>query len=73
MLREQYMRSGEGFVLVYDITNEATFRELMTFHERICLVKDTNTFPLVLPLFRPSQRFRNLLISSRWSWGTSAI
>ena len=49
VLREQYMRSGEGFVLVYDITNEATFRELMTFHERICLVKDTNTFPLVLP------------------------
>ena len=41
------MRSGEGFVLVYDITNEATFRELITFHERICLVKDTTTFPLV--------------------------
>eukprot|EP01085_Mycamoeba_gemmipara_P004571 Mycagemm_TRINITY_DN2518_c0_g1::TRINITY_DN2518_c0_g1_i1::g.4571::m.4571 type:complete len:194 gc:universal TRINITY_DN2518_c0_g1_i1:2-583(+) len=48
VLREQYMRSGEGFVLVYDITNEATFRELMTFHERICLVKDTNSFPLVV-------------------------
>lgn len=57
VLREQYMRSGEGFVLVYDITNEATFRELMTFHERICLVKDTNTFPLVLPFATDVRRF----------------
>ena len=30
-MREQYMRTGEGFLLVYSITSRQSFDEIMTF------------------------------------------
>jgi GTPase KRas protein len=47
-MREQYMRTGEGFILVYSITNRASFEEMMTFYQQILRVKDQDHFPIVL-------------------------
>mgnify|MGYP001602464020 CR=1 FL=1 len=34
-MREQYMRTGEGFLLVYSITSRNSFEEIGTFHQQI--------------------------------------
>lgn len=47
-MREQYMRSGEGFLLVYSITDMRSFQEMEKFHEQILRVKDRDHVPLVL-------------------------
>ncbi|KAI9159196.1 RAS1 protein [Blastocladiella emersonii ATCC 22665] len=47
-MREQYMRTGEGFLLVYSITSRNTFEEISTFHQQILRVKDKDTFPMIL-------------------------
>lgn len=38
-MREHYMRSGEGFLIVYDITNPASFAEAKQFYQQINRVK----------------------------------
>ena len=47
-MRDQYMRSGQGFLLVYSITNESSFEEMKSFHEQILRVKDASKVPIVL-------------------------
>ncbi|KAF7721555.1 Ras GTPase [Apophysomyces ossiformis] len=47
-MREQYMRNGEGFVLVYSINSHHSFEEIQTFYEQIRRVKDRDDFPIVL-------------------------
>ncbi|KAJ3860111.1 ras protein [Lentinula novae-zelandiae] len=47
-MREQYMRTGEGFLLVYSITSRNSFEEISTFHQQILRVKDQDTFPVVV-------------------------
>ncbi|KAI8968433.1 ras-like protein 1, partial [Mycotypha africana] len=47
-MREQYMRNGEGFILVYSITSRLSFEEVNTFYEQIRRVKDRDAFPMVL-------------------------
>ncbi|KAI7850273.1 ras-like protein 1 [Circinella umbellata] len=47
-MREQYMRNGEGFLLVYASTSRLSFEEISTFHQQISRVKDRDTFPMVL-------------------------
>ncbi|KAJ3032785.1 Ras GTPase [Rhizophlyctis rosea] len=47
-MREQYMRSGEGFLLVYTITSRSSFEEIDAFHQQILRVKDKDSFPVVL-------------------------
>ncbi|KAL0078622.1 ras-like protein 1 [Phycomyces blakesleeanus] len=47
-MREQYMRNGEGFLLVYSITSRMSFEEIDTFYQQICRVKDRDYFPMVL-------------------------
>lgn len=34
-MREQYMRTGEGFLLVYSITSRNSFEEISVFHQQI--------------------------------------
>ncbi|POW16259.1 hypothetical protein PSTT_01448 [Puccinia striiformis] len=34
-MREQYMRTGEGFLLVYSITSRNSFEEISTFHQQV--------------------------------------
>jgi len=47
-MREQYMRTGEGFLLVYSITSRNSFEEISTFHQQILRVKDRDTFPVIV-------------------------
>jgi len=47
-VRDQYMRTGDGFLLVYAINLRSTFDEIENFYEQILRVKDTETIPLVL-------------------------
>ncbi|KAI8074613.1 ras-like protein 3 [Gongronella butleri] len=47
-MREQYMRNGEGFVLVYSITSRLSFEEISTFYQQIRRVKDKDFFPTIL-------------------------
>ncbi|KAF4439265.1 Ras family, other [Fusarium austroafricanum] len=47
-MREQYMRTGEGFMLVYSITSRENFEEITTFQQQILRVKDKDYFPMVL-------------------------
>lgn len=47
-MREQYMRSGEGFLLVYSVTDRNSFEEIFKFHKQILRVKDRDEFPMLL-------------------------
>lgn len=47
-MREQYMRTGEGFLLVYSITSRQSFEEMTTFQQQILRVKDKDYFPMLL-------------------------
>jgi len=50
-LQAQWIRSGEGFVLLYSITDRQTFDEVETFRTKILNVKDVaeeNAPPIVL-------------------------
>ncbi|KAF0496906.1 ras-domain-containing protein [Gigaspora margarita] len=47
-MREQYMRNGEGFLLVYSITSRNSFDEISTFHKQILRVKDKDYFPTIV-------------------------
>ncbi|NP_001036993.1 ras-like protein 2 [Bombyx mori] len=47
-MREQYMRSGEGFLLVFSVADHASFDELYKFHKQILRVKDREEFPMLI-------------------------
>lgn len=47
-MREQYMRSGEGFLLVFSLTDHASFAEITKFQKQILRVKDRDEFPMLL-------------------------
>jgi len=47
-MRDQYMRTGQGFVLVYSITDPSSFEDCMTIHEQLLRSKDADEVPLVL-------------------------
>jgi GTPase SAR1 family protein len=47
-MREQYMREGEGFILVYSITERESFDSIGAFHEQLLRVKEMNTVPIIL-------------------------
>ena len=44
----QYMRSGQGFLCVYSITNHGSFEEIAAFREQILRVKDADKVPMVI-------------------------
>lgn len=47
-MREQYMRSGEGFLLVFAVTDHSSFDEISKFHRQILRVKDRDEFPMLI-------------------------
>ncbi|XP_023953987.1 ras-like protein 2 [Bicyclus anynana] len=47
-MREQYMRSGEGFLLIFSVADHASFEELFKFHKQILRVKDRDEFPMLM-------------------------
>ncbi len=49
-MRDLYMKNGQGFVLVYSITAQGTFNDLMDLRDQILRVKDTDDVSLNLVL-----------------------
>jgi len=47
-MREQYMRTGEGFLLVYSINSRNSLEELSSFYEQILRVKDSENVPVLI-------------------------
>ncbi len=47
-MREQYMHTGEGFLLVYSIIDNNSFEEIPKFYKQILRVKDKTDFPMIL-------------------------
>lgn len=47
-MREQYMRKGDGFLLVYSVTDRQSFDNISHFHTQILRVKDRDAYPMLL-------------------------
>ncbi|KAI8325100.1 hypothetical protein GQ54DRAFT_255265 [Martensiomyces pterosporus] len=47
-LRDQWIRDGEGFLLVYSITSRSTFERVERFRDQIIRVKDQDNVPMML-------------------------
>lgn len=47
-MRESYMRTGEGFLLVYSIASRQSFEEIQEFQQQILRVKDRDYFPIIV-------------------------
>ncbi|KAK5584340.1 hypothetical protein RB653_005949 [Dictyostelium firmibasis] len=47
-MRDQYIRSGRGFLIVYSIISRPSFEAVTTFREQILRVKDLSTYPIVI-------------------------
>merc|ERR1711935_1257800 len=47
-MRDQYMRTGEGFLCVYSITSRGSFEEINDFRDQILRVKDADEVPMIL-------------------------
>lgn len=47
-MRDQYMRTGQGFLCTFSVTSRSSFDEISSFREQILRVKDSDTVPIVL-------------------------
>ncbi|XP_043262841.1 ras-related protein M-Ras [Colletes latitarsis] len=47
-MREQYMRKGDGFLLVYSVTDKQSYENIMNFYTQILRVKDRDVYPMLL-------------------------
>ncbi|XP_026314022.1 ras-related protein M-Ras-like isoform X2 [Hyposmocoma kahamanoa] len=47
-MREQYMRKGDGFLLVYSVTDMQSYENVRHFHTQILRVKDRDSYPMLL-------------------------
>ena len=47
-MRDQYMRTGQGFLIVYSVTSPSSFHEVSQFRDQILRVKDADTVPIVI-------------------------
>ncbi|KAI1892663.1 hypothetical protein AGOR_G00135880 [Albula goreensis] len=47
-MRDQYMRTGEGFLCVFAVNNSKSFADVHLYREQIKRVKDSDDVPMVL-------------------------
>lgn len=47
-IREQYMRTGHGFLLVFAVTDRRSFQEIDNFQKLVLRVKELYEFPMLL-------------------------
>jgi len=48
LVREKFIQVGEGFILIYSITNDNTFQEITRLHNRIENITEDLTLPILL-------------------------
>ena len=47
-MRELYIKNGQGFLLVYSVTDKKSLEELVAIREQIIRIKGTSNIPIVL-------------------------
>jgi GTPase KRas protein len=47
-LQDQWIREGDGYLIVYSITNKNSLQEAQVLHEKIVRIRDDENFPVVL-------------------------
>jgi Ras-related protein Rap-1B len=72
-MRDLYMKSGQGFLLVFSITSPSSLNELTGLREEILRIKDDENVPMVivgnkadLEESRTVPRAKGFSISQRW-------
>lgn len=47
-MRDQYMRCGQGFLLVFSLIDKTSITEIHRLHKQILRIKDNDEFPMIL-------------------------
>lgn len=47
-MRDQYMRTGQGFLLTFSVTDRTGFNDIATFRKQILRVRDKDYFPMIM-------------------------
>ena len=47
-MRDLYIKNGQGFVVVYSLTNHQTFQDIKPMRDQIVRVKGTERVPILL-------------------------
>lgn len=47
-MRDQYMRCGQGFLLVFSLIDQSSITEVYRLHKQILRIKDGDEFPMIL-------------------------
>ncbi|RNA08184.1 ras 2, partial [Brachionus plicatilis] len=47
-MRDQYMRCGQGFLLVFSLIDKTSIAEVYRLHKQILRIKDGDEFPMIL-------------------------
>ena len=62
-MRDQYMRTGEGFLIVFAIDNMKSFEDIDSYRGQIRRVKDADDIPMLCELQRSCSVFFSLFFS----------
>eukprot|EP01121_Diplochlamys_sp_Union-15-3_P011872 TRINITY_DN3480_c0_g1_i4.p1 TRINITY_DN3480_c0_g1~~TRINITY_DN3480_c0_g1_i4.p1 ORF type:complete len:142 (-),score=29.61 TRINITY_DN3480_c0_g1_i4:66-491(-) len=47
-MRDQYIRTGQGFLIVYSVAAKSSFEAVSNFREQILRVKDEDDYPMII-------------------------
>lgn len=47
-MRDQYLRTGDGFLLVFSVCDRNSFDEIVKFQKQILRSKDVDYFPMLM-------------------------
>lgn len=47
-MRDQYIRTGQGFLLCFSVVSLTSFQAVTSFYERIMQVKECDVVPMVI-------------------------
>lgn len=47
-MRDQYIRTGQGFLIVYSVASKSSFEAVTNFRDQILRVKDEDQYPMVI-------------------------
>ena len=62
-MRDQYMRTGQGFLIVYSVTSPSSFHEVSQFRDQILRVKDADNVPIVIVGNKVRQRCSRVVLN----------